>query len=100
VARLRFTESAERDLIEIGNFIARDNPTNAARFVERVEEHCQLLASYPLIGRVREELVPGCTVCPSVDMSSFIVRWMTGRKSSVFCTEPVICGAPCKKGEL
>jgi plasmid stabilization system protein ParE len=31
MARLRFTESAERDLVDIGNFIARDNPANAAR---------------------------------------------------------------------
>jgi toxin ParE1/3/4 len=63
--QLRFTESAERDLVEIGNFLARDNPTNAARFVERVEEHCQLLAAHPLIGRARDELVPGLRSLPS-----------------------------------
>jgi plasmid stabilization system protein ParE len=32
MAQLRFTESAERDLVDIGNFIARDSPANAARF--------------------------------------------------------------------
>lgn len=57
--QLRFTENAERDLADIGNFIARDNPINAARFVARVEEHCQLLAAHPLLGRARDELVPG-----------------------------------------
>lgn len=57
--RLRFTESAERDLADIGNFIARDNPISAAQFVARVEEHCQLLAAHPLLRRTRDELVPG-----------------------------------------
>ena len=58
MAQLRFTESAERDLIDIGNFIARDNPATAARFVARLEEHCRLLAAHPLLGRVRDALAP------------------------------------------
>jgi plasmid stabilization system protein ParE len=45
MAQLRFTESAERDLMDIGNFIARDSPANAARFMARLEEHCELLAA-------------------------------------------------------
>lgn len=59
MSTLRFTEGAERDLVDIGNFIARDNPTNAAQFIERLEEHCELLAAHPLMGRVRDALVPG-----------------------------------------
>jgi toxin ParE1/3/4 len=74
VARLRFTESAERDLVEVGNFIARDNPANAARFVERLEEHCELLASRPLIGRARNELVPGLRSLPFGRYVIFIAR--------------------------
>jgi len=30
MAQLRFTEGAERDLVDIGNFIARDSRANAA----------------------------------------------------------------------
>jgi plasmid stabilization system protein ParE len=41
MVQLRFTESAERDLLDIGNFIARDSPANAAQFIGRLEEHCQ-----------------------------------------------------------
>jgi toxin ParE1/3/4 len=59
MADLHFTENAERDLVEIGNFIARDSPANAAQFVLRLEQHCSLLASHPLAGRVRDELAPG-----------------------------------------
>jgi toxin ParE1/3/4 len=58
MAQLRFTESAERDLMDIGNFIARDSPANAARFMARLEEHCELLAAHPLLGRARDELAP------------------------------------------
>jgi toxin ParE1/3/4 len=54
--RLLFAESAERDLVEIGNFIARENSVAAARFLDRLEEVCRLLASHPLIGRLRDEL--------------------------------------------
>ncbi len=89
MAQLRFTESAERDLIEIGNFIARDNPINAARFVERIEEHCQLLAAHPLMGRTREELVPGLRSLPfgryvifyrAMDNGAEIVRVLHGAR--------------------
>jgi plasmid stabilization system protein ParE len=51
MAQLRFTESAERDLVDISNFIARDSPASAARFIARLEEHCQLLAAHPLLGK-------------------------------------------------
>lgn len=54
--RLRFSEHAERDLFEIGAFIARDNPAAAARFVATLERHCELLAAQPLAGRARDEL--------------------------------------------
>jgi toxin ParE1/3/4 len=58
MVRLRFSESAERDLIDIGNFIARDSPANAARFIAQLEAHCQLLAAHPLLGRARGDLAP------------------------------------------
>ena len=58
MAQLRFTEHAQRDLVEIGNFIARGNPANVAQFVTALEERCRLLASHPLMGRARDELGP------------------------------------------
>ena len=58
MAQLRFTEQAERDLIDISNFIARDNPVNSGRFIRVLEDRCRLLASHPLMGRARAELAP------------------------------------------
>ncbi len=52
--------SAEADLAEIWEYIARDSPDNADRFVYRIFRTCQeSLASSPHIGRPREELSPG-----------------------------------------
>jgi toxin ParE1/3/4 len=64
VTELRFSDHAERDLAEIVSFIARDNPAAAAQFVERLQEHCQLLTAYPLVGRARDELAPGLRSLP------------------------------------
>ena len=52
--------SAESDLAEIWEYIARDSSENADRFVFRIYQFChENLASNPLIGRSREELSPG-----------------------------------------
>jgi toxin ParE1/3/4 len=59
VAQLRFSERAERDLVEIGDFIARDNPVAAAQFVALLEQRCSLLAVHPLAGRARDALIKG-----------------------------------------
>ena len=59
MAQLRFSERAEQDLVEIGDFIARDNPIAAAEFVARLEQRCSFWASHPLAGRARGELLPG-----------------------------------------
>jgi toxin ParE1/3/4 len=59
VAQLLFSERAERDLVEIGEFIAHDNPVAAAQFIALLEQRCSLLAVHPLAGRARSELVAG-----------------------------------------
>jgi toxin ParE1/3/4 len=64
VATLRFSERARYDLIDIGNFIGRDNPTAAAQFISELEQRCLLLSARPLSGRVRDELVRGLRSVP------------------------------------
>jgi len=62
--RLQFTDLAERDLLEIGTFIARDNPLYAARFVSRLENQCRRLSLHPLMGRKREDVKAGLRSIP------------------------------------
>jgi toxin ParE1/3/4 len=47
---------AETDLVEIWDFIARDDPGAADRQLDRIEAQCQLLAGNPRLGRLRPEI--------------------------------------------
>jgi toxin ParE1/3/4 len=53
-----FSPSARRDLLEILEYIARDNPGAALGHVERLEETCQMLAENPHSGTARDDLMP------------------------------------------
>ncbi len=50
-----FSRTAEADLGEIVAFIARDNPTAAARFGHELVAHTRKLENFPQIGRVVPE---------------------------------------------
>lgn len=39
--RLEFSTIAKRDLVEIGDYIARDSPARAAAFVRRLQKKCR-----------------------------------------------------------
>jgi addiction module RelE/StbE family toxin len=55
--RVVLTETAQADLASIADYIARDNPANALRFIERLRTRCLELAdlslAFPLIPRHR-----------------------------------------------
>lgn len=52
----QFTPQAARDLFDIWNFIAQDNPEAADRVETAVFRACDLLADSPLAGRVRKDV--------------------------------------------
>lgn len=54
----RLTPQAEADLIDIGDFIASDNPKAAIGFIAEIEKACALLGGEPLLGRTRPEITP------------------------------------------
>lgn len=54
-----FSPMAVEDLDGIVEYIARDNPPAAARFVEALREKCYTLARFPLLGTTREGLIRG-----------------------------------------
>ncbi len=51
-----FRPQAERDLEEIGNFIAADNPARAVTFVRELRDCCARIAAAPLAYIARPEL--------------------------------------------
>jgi toxin ParE1/3/4 len=54
--RVRFSVKARCDLEEIEEYISRDNPDAAARFVSTILDKCVLLSEQSGIGRSRAEL--------------------------------------------
>jgi toxin ParE1/3/4 len=59
MSRLLQKPEAESDLEEIWWHIAQDNPHNADKFLDRIEESCLALADFPQMGISRDELKAG-----------------------------------------
>ena len=56
---------AEIDLMEIWIYIAEDNQAAADAFLDSINEKCLALADSPLMGRTRDELLPGTRSFPT-----------------------------------
>ena len=64
MAKILLKPQAETDLIEIWVYIAQDNPTAADQLLNTIDDKCLTLAESPLIGKARDELVPGVRSFP------------------------------------
>jgi toxin ParE1/3/4 len=62
--RVKFTDQAETNLEEIGDFIALENPERAASFVEDLRQHALNIGdfpeAYPIVSRHRAKAVRRC----------------------------------------
>jgi toxin ParE1/3/4 len=61
--RCEFSPLAESDLMEIGDYIAQDNPRRAASFVEELIDQAQKITQMPTAYVAREDLAPGIRMC-------------------------------------
>lgn len=59
LARLVLSPLSLRDLQNIHDYIASDNPDAASAFLDRIDSRLEMLREHPLIGRRREELPVG-----------------------------------------
>ena len=64
MATVAFSPKALRDLMAIGDYIARDNRVNASRFVDKPVAQCERIGHAPMAYASREELVPGLRAAP------------------------------------
>lgn len=55
MTRLIIAPSAQQDLLDIYDYIARDKPIAAANWVKKIEEKCKLIAAMPEFGERRPE---------------------------------------------
>jgi toxin ParE1/3/4 len=56
VATVVWTSEAERWLLKIHDYIARDSPVNAFNVVKAIYERAQILERFPLIGHAYESI--------------------------------------------
>lgn len=59
MAALVFSPKSRQDLLDIGDYIAKDSPANARRFVGKLMEQCQRIGTSPMGYVGREDLAPG-----------------------------------------
>lgn len=63
MTRLVITPQADRDIEEIGDYIAQDNPPRALTFVREMRAQCRKIAASPEAWRLRVELGEGIRSC-------------------------------------
>ena len=65
MARVTRRPLAAADILDIWDHIAEDSLDQADRWVDNPDEKLKLIATQPLIGRVREDLAAGTRSFPS-----------------------------------
>jgi toxin ParE1/3/4 len=59
MAVVAFSPKSRQDLLDIGDYIAKDSPANARQFVARLMRQCQRIGNAPMGYVGREDLAPG-----------------------------------------
>lgn len=62
MSTLGYSNAAERDIDQIVDYIARDNPRAAVAFAQRIERTCSRLARFPDLGTDRSVLGQGIRI--------------------------------------
>lgn len=65
MGRIRFTRSAEADLLELWLTIAEENPVAADESLDSIQSTVSVLGSQPEMGRARTELADGLRSIPT-----------------------------------
>ena len=65
MSRIRFTSSAETDLLELWLNIAEENPVAADESLDSIQATVSLLGTQPEMGRARPELADGLRSFPT-----------------------------------
>jgi toxin ParE1/3/4 len=58
MAKVMFSPKSRQDLLDIGDYIAKDSRANARRYVGKLMEQCQRIGTAPLGYVGREDLAP------------------------------------------
>lgn len=72
--RLEFALQARKDLQQIYDYIAEDNPSAAFQLIEHIEKRCKSLSNNPGMGRKRDEL---CSKMRSVAEGNYLIFYFS-----------------------
>lgn len=61
--RCEVSPLAEADLLDIGDYIARDNPRRAESFIDELIDQAEKITKMPTGYATREDLAPGLRMC-------------------------------------
>lgn len=64
MAAVTFSPKSRQDLLDIGDYIAKDSRANARRFVGKLIEQCQRIGRAPMGYTGREDLASGLRMAP------------------------------------
>ena len=70
-----FSPLAETDLVEIGIYIARDNPKRALSFIDELEIKCEALGEFPGTGVMRQDVAADLRMLPH---ASYLIFYRVG----------------------
>ncbi|WP_417476649.1 type II toxin-antitoxin system RelE/ParE family toxin [Maricaulis sp.] len=73
--KLVFSDMAQADLEEIGDYIASDNPIRALSFIAELRSRCATLTEFPESGPVRPDLGEGMR---SITHRAYVILYRTG----------------------
>lgn len=59
MAAVTFSPKSRQDLLDIGDYIAKDSPANARRFVGKLIDQCKRIGRAPLGYVSRDDVAPG-----------------------------------------
>ena len=59
MAAVTFSPKSRQDLLDIGDYIAKDSPANARRFTGKLIDQCKRIGRAPLGYVSRDDLAPG-----------------------------------------
>jgi toxin ParE1/3/4 len=58
MANYQFSEDAIKDINEICDYIAQNNPRSASNFFDAIRQKCKLVANFPHLGKRYEQVRP------------------------------------------
>lgn len=77
MANVIYAPKADDDLLGIVDYIARDKPRAARDWLAKIRQTCELLATQPEMGELREGFgVPGCR---SFSIGNYVIFFRTAK---------------------